>query len=77
MLLSHTQLSHEMPFDEHFDGFPTKKVGLIEVADFPSIYSPIAKFSTVFNIINVLISKLMAPIAQICILCTSGLTFAA
>lgn len=32
LLPSHTQLSHEMGFDEQFDCFPTK-VCLIEVAD--------------------------------------------
>ncbi len=33
LLPSHAQLSHESPFDEHFDCFPTTKVCLIEWAD--------------------------------------------
>lgn len=38
-----------MPFDEHFDGFPTK-VCLIKVADLSfTISCPITEFSYVFS----------------------------
>lgn len=50
VLPSHTQLSHEIRFEEQFDCFPTPKVCLTEVAVISCTrYSPVTVFIQVFR----------------------------